>query len=68
MKSRGNKGKLPQKSDNDTKIEDVLPFPTFPFMTFSVNHDTFYVKILVNLIKHYGRGCQCVHKKPVNNS
>ena len=23
---------------------------------------------LDNFIKHYGRGCQCVHKKPVNNS
>ena len=52
MKSCCNKGKLLQKSNNDTKIEDVLPFPTFPFMTFSVNHDTCYVKILDNITKH----------------
>ena len=39
MKSRHNKGRLQQKSDNDIKIEDVLQLPTFPFVTFSVNHE-----------------------------
>ena len=36
MKTCHNKTKLRQKSDNDTKIEDVLPFP---FMTYKVNHE-----------------------------
>ena len=36
MKTCHNKAKLRQKSDNDTKIEDVLPFP---FMTYKVNHE-----------------------------
>ena len=51
-KNRCNKGKLLQESDNDTNIVDVLPFPTFPFMTFSVNHDTCNVEILDNITKH----------------